>query len=115
MKKLVYLLAFLLPTTLFSQIDCGTEDICVIEFNASFNKAHDVSWLYDIEDATPIYIDILEYPILQKEHKILTVPTIIILDGTIEVKRYEPNIMLEITATKEDIQEVIEEILFNKF
>lgn len=116
MKKFILSFVFLIPTFLFSQIEeCGTEDICVIEFNASFNKSHDVEWLFEIKDATTIYIDILEYPELKEKHKITTVPTIIVLDGTIEVERYIPNIMLEITTTKEEVQEVVEEILFNKF
>ena len=106
---------FLCPLTLLCQIDCGVEDICIIEFNAPFNKNNTCDWLNEVEEAKIICINILESPQLQKEYKITTVPTILILDGDIEVKRYLPNIMLETTATKEGVQEVVEEILFNKF
>lgn len=115
MKKLVLLLSFFSPLFLFSQIDCGVEEICVVEFNAKFNATNGCDWLNEIEDARVICIDILEFPQLQKEYNISIVPTVIILNGGEETKRYLPNIMMQVNATKEEVQEVIDEILIDKF
>ena len=32
------------------------EDICVVEFNASWNSANDVTWLHDLDDVKTIRI-----------------------------------------------------------
>ena len=115
MKKLVFLLGLLSPMFLYSQINCGVEEICVVEFNAKFNASNDCNWLNEIEHARVICIDILEFPQLRKKYNINVVPTVIILEGGKEIERYLPNIMMEINATKEDVQSDIDGVLINKF
>ena len=114
MKKLLTLLLFLLLSMIsFSQNMCD-EDICVVEFNASFNKSNSVDWLEELGDCGVMRVDIQESPDLQKEHKIVVVPTIIVFNGE-EVERFQANIMMQMEATKKDVQNSIDEILMETF
>jgi len=114
MKKLLILLFFLLFSLVsFSQNLCD-EDICVVEFNAGFNKANSVDWLDKLGDCGVMRVDIQKSPDLQKEHNIVVVPTIIVFNGE-EKKRFQANIMMTMEATRKDIQSVIDEILMEAF
>jgi len=114
MKKLLILLLFLLFSLVsFSQNLCD-EDICVVEFNAGFNKANSVDWLDKLGDCGVMRVDIQESPDLQKEYNIVVVPTIIVFNGE-EKKRFQANIMMTMEATRKDIQSVIYEILMEAF
>jgi len=114
MKKLLILLFFLLFSLVsFSQNLCD-EDICVVEFNAGFNKANSVDWLDKLGDCGVMRVDIQESPDLQKEYNIVVVPTIIVFNGE-EKKRFQANIMMTMEATRKDIQSVIDEILMDAF
>ncbi len=114
MKKLLILLLFLLFSLVsFSQNLCD-EDICVVEFNAGFNKANSVDWLDKLGDCGVMRVDIQKSPDLQKEYNIVVVPTIIVFNGE-EKKRFQANIMMTMEATRKDIQSVIDEILMEAF
>ena len=114
MKKLLIILFLLLSTIAFSQtIDCKDNDICVVEFNASFNEQNKTKWLDNLTDCgiKRISIDKGDW---KTEFKIFAVPTIIIFNGE-EVERFSPNIMMQIDAKLEDIQEIIDETLMSDF
>ena len=114
MKKLLVILFLLFSTVVFSQtIDCKDNDICVVEFNASFNEQNKTTWLNDLTDCgiKRILIDKGDW---KKEYNIFAVPTIIVFNGE-EVERFSPNIMMQIDAKLEDIQEVIDETLMSDF
>ena len=114
MKKLLILLFFLLFSLVsFSQNLCD-EDICVVEFNAGFNKANSVDWLDKLGDCGVMRVDIQESPDLQKEYNIVVVPTIIVFNGE-EKKRFQANIMMTMEATRKDVQSAIDEILMEAF
>jgi hypothetical protein len=114
MKKLLILLLFLLFSLVsFSQNLCD-EDICVVEFNAGFNKANSVDWLDKLGDCGVMRVDIQESPDLQKEYNIVVVPTIIVFNGE-EKKRFQANIMMQMEATRKDIQNSVDEILMEAF
>jgi predicted nucleotidyltransferase len=89
--------------------------ICVVEFNASFNASNSVDWLDKLSDCSGKRIDIVSEPNMQKEHKIVVVPTIIIFNEGEEVKRFQANIMMQLEASEQDVQEVIDEILMSSF
>jgi len=57
----------------------------------------------------------MERPDLQTKYEIVVVPTIIILENGEEVKRYQANIMMQMEATKREVQETIDEILMSSF
>ena len=114
MKKLLVILFLLFSTVVFSQtIDCKDNDICVVEFNASFNEQNKTTWLNDLTDCgvKRILIDKGEW---KSKFKIFAVPTIIVFNGE-EVERFSPNIMMQVDAKLEDIQEVIDETIMSNF
>ena len=92
---------------------CG-EDICVVEFNASWNSANDVAWLTKLTDVGTkrIYIDKGDW---QKEFSIVVTPTIIVFVGGEEKKRYQANIMMVIEETQKIVQDKIDEIIMEDF
>ena len=86
----------------------------VLHFNSEWNVENnfDISNLKDCETENII---ICHNPEMQEKHSILSVPTIIIFDEGEEVKRFQANIMLQIDATRKQIQREIDEIYLKKF
>ena len=107
MKKL--LLLFLL----ISGIACS--QIQIIHFNAGWNSANDVPWFEDLTDGKLKWIDIATDAKAATEYKISVVPTILILVDGEEEKRYQADISFSMQATKEEVQEAINEILMDQF
>ena len=96
----------------FGQKICK-EDVCVVEFNAGWNESNSVDYLDKLTDCgiKRINIDKGDW---QKEYNIVVVPTIIVFNGK-EVKRFQADLTFAIKATKEDIQDIIDEILMEDF
>ena len=86
-----------------------------MEFNASFNAQNSVEWIESLSDCVTNRVDIASAPSLQKEHKIVVVPTIVVFNEGEEVKRFQANIMMTMEASKDDVQEAIDEILMSDF
>ena len=103
----------LLVSVLISGVALG--QVTVIEFNASFNEANGCPWVSTLTDCEVRRVDILASPELQKEYKIVVVPTIIILRDNEEIKRFQANIMMTMEATEKDVQEAVDEILMDSF
>ena len=97
----------------FGQNKLCDEDICVIEFNAGWNEANSCSYLEKLTDCgiKRVSIDKGEW---QKEYGIVVVPTVIIFNGK-EVKRFQADLSFKLLATKEDVQDVIDEIIMSDF
>jgi len=93
---------------------CG-DGICVVQFNAKFNAANEVQWLDELTDCTTTTVDITTDPSLPNEYKIVVVPTILVMEDGEEVERFQANIMMTMEATKEDVQESIDNIIMSKF
>lgn len=89
--------------------------ICVVEFNASFNSQNEVSWLENISDCKPRRVDIISHPNLQKKHNIVVVPTIVIFQEGEEVARFQANIMMQLEATEEEVQKVVNDLIISSF
>jgi len=108
MKKLIFLL-MLLCNSSFAQIK-------VIQFNAGWNSANDVAWVMDLEDCKTIsYSDIAKDTESQTKHKIAVVPTIIIFKDGEEVARFQADLSFKMSATREDVQEEINNQLMSDF
>ena len=104
--------------TLFSygqDVCSGNGEICVIQFNASFNAANSVDWFEKLTDCSTSEVDIMTNTDLQNKYKIVVVPTILILDDGEEVARFQANIMMTMESTREEVQESIDEIIMSKF
>ena len=89
--------------------------ICVVEFNAPFNASNSVPWVEDIDDCTSARIDIATNPELQKNHKIVVVPTIVVFNEGEEEVRFQANIMMQLEASQKDVQEAVDEIIMDSF
>ena len=89
--------------------------VCVVEFNASFNSANSVDWIDELSDCKGKRVDILTNPELQKEHKIVVVPTVIVFNDGEEVERFQANIMMQLEATKDEVQESVDEFIMRAF
>ena len=111
MKKLLILL--LLPFLAYSQSPCD-DDVCVVQFNAGWNATNDVEWVENLKDCEIQYIDIAADAAAQSKYEIVVVPTIIVFNGK-EVKRFQADISFAMKATKNEVQEVVDELLMDQF
>ena len=111
---LLIIFLMLLSNSAVSQTYTCDEDICVVEFNASWNETNNTKWINKLSDCETkrIYIDKGTW---QKDFSIVVTPTIIIFVNGEEEKRYQANIMMVIEETKEDIQGKIDEIMMDSF
>jgi len=111
---LLILLLMLVSGSVNAQTYTCDEDICVVEFNASWNSANNVDWLHDLTDVGTKRISI-DKGDWQKDFGIVAPPTIIIFVNGKEEKRYQANIMMEMEAKQTDIQDKIDEIIMEEF
>jgi thiol-disulfide isomerase/thioredoxin len=86
----------------------------VIHFNAGWNEANDVEWFDKLSDAGKKSLSIDDADI-QKKYAIAIVPTIIVFDDGEEVKRFQADLSFKMAATREEIQEYIDELIISKF
>jgi len=105
---LLLILFILLANTSFSQI-------VVTHFNAAWNDPNKAEWVGELEECEITYVDIAASPKIQKEHKVIVVPTIIIFKDGEEVKRWQADLSFKMVATKEELQEYIDELLMEDF
>jgi len=109
MKKLLTIILALTVSNTFSQIT-------VKHFNAGWNEANAVDWIMDLKDCnTKGYVDIAKEPEAQKKYKIAVVPTIIIFKDGEEVARFQADLSFKMLATREEVQEEIDEQLMSDF
>ena len=107
MKIFITLLLSLISLVSFSQVK-------VIHFNAGWNEANDVEWFDKLSDAGKKSLSIDDTEI-QKKYAIAIVPTIIVFDDGEEVKRFQADLSFKMAATREEIQEYIDELIISKF
>jgi hypothetical protein len=107
------LMTMLISGVVVSAQNLCSSDICVVQFNASWNTSNNVDYLEKLTDCEVMNINIDEGT-YQSDYKIVVVPTIIVFNGK-EVERFQANIMMEMEATKKDVQGVIDEIIYSDF
>ena len=105
---LLVLLFILLTNTSFSQV-------VVTHFNAEWNEPNKAEWIGELEECDITYVDIAASPKIQKKHKVVVVPTIIIFKDGEEVKRWQADLSFKMIATREELQEYIDELLMGDF
>ena len=112
LSYLLLIFFILLANGSYAQSPCK-EDICVVEFNAGWNESNGVEYLNKLTDCGVKKISIDEGT-WQKEYGIIVVPTIIVFNGE-EVKRFQADLSFKMLATREEIQEVVDEIIMSDF
>ena len=97
---------------------CGNAfgQIKVVQFNAGWNKANEAPWVKKLEDCNTIaYIDISTDKEAQTKYKIAVIPTIVIFKDGEEVARFQADLSFKMVATREEVQEEINDQLMSDF
>jgi thiol-disulfide isomerase/thioredoxin len=106
---LLVLLLILISSGAFAQIK-------VIQFNAEWNKANEAPWVMKLTDcSTNAYVDISTDKEAQAKYKIAVIPTIIIFKDGEEVARFQADLSFKMVATREEVQEEINDQLMSDF
>ena len=106
------MLCMFVAGTAFGQNMCNS-DICVVQFNASWNASNSVDYLDELTDCEVMNVNIDEGT-YQSDYEIVVVPTIIVFNGK-EVERFQANIMMQMEATRKEVQNVVDEIIYSDF
>ena len=113
-RKLFSVYSFFILFVLFSSKT--TAQIEVTHFNAEWNNVNGVSWFMDLKECkTKGLVDISKNPDIAKKHKIAVVPTIIIFKDGEEVARFQADLSFKMIATREEVQEEIDNPLMSDF
>ena len=121
MNKFVYILLFPLITHAQDFISTNTFDsktskgTVVIEFWAEWNAGNQVDFLPSLKDCESYRLCIVKGADIQKKYKVTAIPTVIIFDNGVEQERFNPNIMMQLVATKKKVQKSIDNITLSKF
>ena len=107
---LLILLFMIISSSANGQSYTCDEDICVVEFNASWNSANNVTWINKLSDCETKRI-LIDKGSWQKDFSIVVTPTIIIFVNGEEKKRYQANIMMAIEETQKMVQDKIDELI----
>tara|TARA_Y100000356_G_scaffold115038_1_gene103898 strand:- start:200 stop:523 length:324 start_codon:yes stop_codon:yes gene_type:complete len=89
--------------------------IVITEFNAEWNAANKVEWIDKLSDCDITKVDITKEAELQKKHKVVIVPTIIIFKDGEEIKRYQADLSFKMLATRKEIQNFINDQIMSDF
>jgi len=107
---------YMLVIVLMLSVSLCFGQIKVVQFNAEWNKANDVAWINKLKDCKSIsYIDIGKQTKAQSKYKIAAVPTIIIFKDGEEVARFQADLSFIMVATREEVQEEIDNQLMSDF
>lgn len=121
MNKLILLLLltanvvaqeFVSSSTFESKIAKGT---VVVEFWAEWNAGNQVEFLPSLKDCESYRLCIVKGSDIKNKYKVTAIPTVIIFDNGVEQERFNPNIMMQLVATKKKVQRSIDNITFSKF
>ena len=106
---LLVLFFILVSGNAFGQIE-------VIQFNAGWNKANEAPWVMKLTDCNTIaYVDISTDKEAQSKYKIAVIPTIIIFKDGEEAVRFQADLSFKMVATREEVQEEIDNLLMSDF
>ena len=114
MKKILLVLLFLGLCLIAKSQNIPQDGLAVVEFNAPFSGTK-CEYLGKLSDCETVKIDISKNAKAQGKYKIVVVPTLVIFKDGEEVARFQANIMMQLEATKKEVQEKIDEILMEDF
>ena len=107
-KSILSVLIFLISFTVTSQIE-------VKYFNAAWNSANEIEWVDKLTDCEIEKYDIGASPADAGKYKVVVVPTILIFQDGEEVERYQADISFKMSATREEVQDEIDELIMSAF
>ena len=89
--------------------------VVVTHFNAEWNDPNKAEWVGELKGCEITYVDIAGSPKIQKKHKVIVVPTIIIFKDGEEMKRWEADLSFKMSATRKELQEYVDELIEDKY
>ena len=108
--------AYMLMLMLMAWAGTASAQIKVIQFNAGWNKANEAPWVNKLTDCNTVaYIDISTNKEAQSKYKIAVIPTIVIFKDGEEVARFQADLSFKMVATREEVQEEINDQLMSDF
>ena len=107
-KSILSVLLFITSLPLLGQIE-------VKYFNAAWNAANEIEWVEKLTDCDIEKYDIGTKPEDAGKYKVVVVPTILIFQDGEEVERYQADISFKMSATREEIQDKIDELIMSAF
>lgn len=107
-KSILSVLLFVISFPLLGQIE-------VKYFNAQWNVANEIEWVEKLTDCDIEKYDIGTKPEDAGKYKVVVVPTILIFQDGEEVERYQADISFKMSATREEIQDKIDELIMSAF
>ena len=114
MKKIILVILFLGLCLVAKSKDIPEDGLSVVEFNAPFSNTK-CEFLEKLSDVEIARVDISKDSKIGPKHKVVVVPTLIIFNNGEEVARFQANIMMQLEATKKEVQGKIDEILMESF
>ena len=107
-KSILSVLLFIISLPLLGQIE-------VKYFNAAWNAANEIEWVDKLSDCDIEKYDIGANPADAGKFKVVVVPTILIFQDGEEVERYQADISFKMSATREEVQDEIDELIMSAF
>ena len=107
-KSILSVLFFIISFTSTGQIE-------VKYFNAAWNSANEIEWVDKLTDCEIEKYDIGANPADAGKYKVVVVPTILIFQDGEEVERYQADISFKMSATREEVQDEIDELIMSAF
>lgn len=104
-----FIIILLINLAYFSYSQVG-----VTHFNSHWNVENNFD-ISELKECDTNYVVICKNEELQEQYNIKSVPTIIVFEDEKEIKRYEANIMMELTCSPQDIQNVIDSVYLKRF
>jgi len=94
-----------------------TRGLVAVEFWAGWNEVNKVTAIdeWDSFDAKVYRVNIDTYPKIQADNNVVILPTIIFFDDGEEVNRLQGDMSFTLKTTTDELDEIVEEILGNKF
>jgi thioredoxin 1 len=91
--------------------------VVIVEYWAVWNEANKVTLLDEVEikDAKVYRVNVDMNPDIMADQQIVVLPSIIFYDDGDEFKRLQGDMSFTLKTSKNDIQDIVDEILMSKF
>lgn len=118
MNKFLLYMLLLLPFSAFGQdqINANNFDweirrgVAVVEFWAGWNRGNEILFMHELTNCRTYRHVIRRDRSLLERYEVTAAPTIIVFKNGEEKFRFAPNIMLKVTATREQVQSAINDL-----
>jgi len=84
--------------------------VVIVEFWSGWNRGNEILFLPELTNCKAYRYVVNRDRTMLDEYKVTATPTLIVFKNGEERFRYSPNIMLKVTATREQVQSAINEL-----